>query len=279
MTKIRRISDVDRGDRKTCGGKAANLGELYDDFEVPQGFILTTEVFKEELSDSMGQIEQILGVAGDKSFDEIRELSRELKTLVPESLDERTVFDIDDEAGKLEGTKFSVRSSAPFEDSEKSSFAGQFETFLNVDAEEIGERVIDCWKALFSPRVMSYIDDPGELSQGMAIIVQEMVEADVAGVIFTESPSDPDRLLLEMDSGLGDKVVSGEVTPDSYSVGRKSLEIEEISAEKCVIQHEKIKELAETALAVEEKLGSPQDIEWCIADDKIYILQSRPITS
>ena len=176
-------------------------------------------------------------------------------------------------------SKVSVRSSATVEDAKNASFAGQFDTFLNIHSEKTLLKAInDCWKSANSSRAKSYSENKNIKNARMAVIVQKMIDADFAGVIFSLDPIYKKHLLIEVVKGLGDKLVSGEVTPNTYFLDRKNFQIARKEIQFQFNEAPLIK-LSKIALEIEKLYKSPQDIEFCIKSGKIYILQSRPITT
>jgi pyruvate,water dikinase len=182
-----------------------------------------------------------------------------------------------------------VRSSAVSEDSETASFAGQQETYLNVHGiEPVLRRVQDCWASFFTPRALFYRARKGALTDiDMAVVVQEMVAADKSGVMFTVDPVHRrrDHLVVEAVTGLGEAVVSGEVTPDHYVIDRGdgALVREFIPPAPDgygrVLSAAELHGLWEMGLRLELFFGRPQDVEWCIRGDELLLLQSRPVTT
>lgn len=233
--------------RELVGNKAWNLTQLFKyGFKVPKFFVITAQVFA---LDSFYLEEEIL-----KNFD------------------------------KLKSPHAAVRSSATCEDSQNSSFAGQFESYLAIPKEKIIETVKKCWASTKSPRVLSYAThhniNPSSIK--MAVTIQEMIFAKKGGVIFTQDifKNDLNHLIIEAASGLGEKIVSGLINPERVVVNKKTgLVIEKDSPEGEVLTQREIGELVRMALKIEKNYHSPQDIEWAIGGGKIYILQSRPITN
>jgi pyruvate,water dikinase len=199
-----------------------------------------------------------------------------------------------------------VRSSACAEDSETASYAGQQETYLYVrGAEAVLDRVRDCWASFFSERAIFYRQQKGSLDDlGMAVVVQRMVRADVAGVLFTCDPvrGRRDRMVVEAVLGLGEAAVSGQVTPDHYILKRDGTvrkaqvseqpfaivpvetggtEERELGAEgsEQKLGEEQLRELARLGDDLEQRLGGPQDIEWAVEGGELYVLQARPVTT
>jgi pyruvate,water dikinase len=200
-----------------------------------------------------------------------------------------------------------VRSSACAEDSEAASFAGQQETYLHVrGGDQVRARIRDCWASFFSERALFYRAQKGSLADlGMAVVVQRMVQADIAGVLFTCDPvrGRRDRMVVEAVIGLGEAAVSGAVTPDHYvlkrdgtvrkaqiheqpyaivavqdgGVAERELSPEEGGA--CKAGDELLARLARLGDDLEQRVGVPQDIEWAVQDGELYVLQARPVTT
>ncbi|MGH2895933.1 MAG: PEP/pyruvate-binding domain-containing protein [Solirubrobacteraceae bacterium] len=200
-----------------------------------------------------------------------------------------------------------VRSSACAEDSEAASFAGQQETFLHVcGGDQVRARIRDCWASFFSERALFYRSQKGSLADlGMAVVIQRMVQADVAGVLFTCDPvhNRRDRMVVEAVIGLGEAAVSGAVTPDHYvikrdgrvrkaqvhaqpyavvadeagGVAQRPLSPDEGGARKA--GDELLAQLARLGDELEQRTGVPQDIEWAVQDGELYVLQARPVTT
>ena len=203
---------------------------------------------------------------------------------------------------------YAVRSSATVEDRADFSFAGQAESYLCVHSiDEVLESVKRVWLSALSPTVAIYLKTKGvPMSQvRMGVVVQEMVDADIAGVMFTANVVENklDEVLIESTWGLGESLVSGKVIPDSFilekatkSIVSKALGTKEFTyrygpmgtikestpvekREEFTLSNERLMEIAQLGLEIEEKLGFPQDIEWCMKGQEIIILQSRPITT
>jgi pyruvate,water dikinase len=199
-----------------------------------------------------------------------------------------------------------VRSSACAEDSEAASYAGQQETYLYVrGADQVLDRVRDCWASFFSERAIFYRRQKGSLDDlGMAVVVQRMVRSDVAGVLFTCDPvrGRRDRMVVEAVLGLGEAAVSGQVTPDHYILKRDGTirkaqvseqpiaivpveeggtEERELGAEGAEqkLGEDQLRELARLGDDLEQRLGGPQDIEWALENGELYVLQARPVTT
>ena len=237
---IKNLKDIRKEEVSLFGGKATNLGFLIQNgFNVPNGFCISTQIKK---------------VDKDTKNDIIKKY-KELKSNV------------------------SVRSSATAEDAKNASFAGQFDTFLNIkDEKKLINSIEKCWKSIKSKRALSYLKDKNIKNVKMAVIVQEMINPDFAGVIFTLDPISEKNILIEFVEGLGDKLVSGKITPNSYLIDRISFRIINKSGDT-KINESLIKNLIKTSLQIEKLYKFPQDIEFAVKDNKIFILQSRPITT
>jgi len=227
-------------DKSFIGGKAFHLNYLKQrGFNVPDGIIVTQEWF--------------------------------------EYKDEQAIFDALDPV-----KKYAVRSSASDEDSADYSFAGLQDTYLNVPYDEIIENVFACFQSQWSERATAYRDQHNiGASTGMTVVIQEMVAADYAGVMFTQHPVSNriDQVVIEVVAGLGEALVSGQITPSSYTVNKASDEIDEQNLHGTVIRPMVLKKLVQVAGEIEDLYKTPQDIEYAIVDDHIYVLQSRPITT
>ncbi|MFP4591650.1 MAG: phosphoenolpyruvate synthase [Halobacteriales archaeon] len=295
------------------GGKGASLGELASaGLTVPPAFVVTADTYRRFVRDA--GIEEALRSAVDVDVDdadalaeaETRAAGLVEETPFPEALREELLgaYDelVDDAAPFV-----AVRSSATAEDLPDASFAGQQETFLNVDREGLLDAIRSCWASLFTQRAIYYREEQGFGQEvDMAVVVQRMVDADRSGVLFTSHPSTGDeRMIVEAAWGLGEAVVSGAVSPDNYVVDRESGEVLETTVATKKTMHERdadtgetvevdvpddirdrrvlseadLERLRELAREIEAHYGLPQDVEWAMLDDELYVLQSRPITT
>ena len=301
MQYVRRLADLGRGDLAVAGGKGANLGELTRaGLPVPPGFVLTTAAYRTYV-DLNGVGDEILAlIARDDAADRIRAL---FTAPIPEALSEEL------RAARTElGPAVAVRSSATAEDLEDASFAGQQDTFLNVRGDDaLLDAVRGCWASLWTARAIAYRArrgvDPAEVA--LAIVVQEMVDADAAGVLFTANPTTGarDEVVIAAAWGLGEAVVGGAVTTDDVVVekgtGRirsrttadkalhtvattQGTEDRPVPAEqrtRAVLDDAEAAALAVLGSRIEEWFGAPQDVEWARASRAFAIVQSRPITA
>ncbi len=306
------LDEISAGDLEKVGGKGASLGELTGaGLPVPPGFVVTAGTYRSFIEEA--EIDEELFAAVDVDVDDSAALADAadraqeliLETPFPDDLREEIVASYR-EVG--DGEAFvAVRSSATAEDLPDASFAGQQETFLNVTEENLLDRVRECWASLFTQRAIYYRQEQGfdHSAVNIAVVVQQMVDAEKSGVMFTSHPSTGDpTMIIEAAWGLGEAVVSGAVSPDNYVIDRKDRSMDITIAEKKVM-HEKdeatgqtverevpedkrtqrvvsddeIDELMGLGERVEDHYGEPQDVEWAIVDGEVYMLQSRPITT
>ena len=260
---ILRLSELARSDSARAGVKAANLGELARvGFRVPNGFVLTTRAF---------QCFLIANALGPES-------SAEAVAVAPLPVDIAQA--LLSAAATLGDAPLAVRSSAVAEDLPEASFAGQYETVLDVrGADALVGGVRRCWASAFSQRVASYGTARGQTAPGIAVLVQPLVPADAAGVAFAANPVSGDRgeTVVSAVRGLGDRLVGGQASPEEWLV-RGSAAICQRSPEGA-IDGAQACAVAELARRVEAHFGSPQDIEWAMAGGALFLLQARPITA
>jgi len=310
------LSDVDKNDIPIVGGKAANLGELLRaEIPVPDGFVVDARTFRDfiertGIKDEIYRILKDLDVEDTEKLNEASKRIREIieRTKIPEDI-EREIREAYRKLCEQEGEKVyvAVRSSATAEDLPSASFAGQQETYLNVKGEdEVVDKVRKCWSSLFTPRAIYYRVRQGFRHEdvSIAVVVQKMVNSEKSGVMFTSHPVTGEKLcVIEAVFGLGEAIVSGMVTPDTYiydrinrklvevKIGEKKymitrkddktikIELDEKKAKERVLNDREIEELVKLGEAIEEHYGKPQDVEWAIENNKVYIVQSRPVTT
>ena len=313
------FSEVGQGDIALAGGKGANLGEMSRaGMPVPPGFIVTAEAYFEFMRGA-GLIRMARDLLEGLDSSDGKQL-RQVASQIQENISQCEMpTSLSDEIRRYyremgEGL-VAVRSSATAEDLPEASFAGQQRTFLNVEGENgVIEAVRGCWASLFEPTAIFYRVQHGfdHLQVGIAVPVQKMVQAKVSGVLFTVEPltSDRNKILIEAIYGLGEAIVSGQVTPDLYIIDKTDFKITsktihrqewqlrlnrkkpgvdgEINVRVPVASNrqrtqkladEDILALAQLGKRIEEHYKFPQDIEWAKEDDHIYILQSRPVTT
>lgn len=258
------LRGLDRSEVGRAGAKAANLGELSRaGFPVPDGLVITTEAFGKFVDAN----------ALDPACSQEKVASSTVPPELVEAIRAATI--------PLDGAFLAVRSSGVDEDLAGASYAGQYETFLRVRGdEEVLSAVRKCWASAFSGRVTEYREAQHQAGvPRMAVLVQRLVEADVAGVAFTANPVTGDRAetVVSAVKGLGERLVSGEASPDEWIV--KGKEAISRSRPEGAIEAEDVVKVAEMARRVEEHFGTPQDVEWAIEKGRLYLLQARPITT
>ena len=307
------FQDIDKTKVNMVGGKGANLGELtrIEGIHVPDGFCISTEAFKkiigeiQPLNELLDQLSHLKAEERDK----IGELSSEIRrvieeTAIPEEINEEIIRYL---SMLGEKSAYAVRSSATAEDLPTASFAGQQDTYLNIIGKKaILKHVSKCWASLFTDRAVIYRMQNGfdHHKVQLAVVVQKMVFPQVSGILFTADPVTSNRKVLSIDAsfGLGEALVSGLVNTDIYKVRNGKVIDKKIFTKKLAIyalkdggtQEQKIEperqnmqaltdaqilQIEHIGRKIEEHFNYPQDIEWCLADDTFYIVQSRPITT
>lgn len=309
------FKDTRKEDIGIAGGKGANLGELYrSGIPVPNGFIVTANAYFEAVKLN-GAIDRIRGILFNLDRENPSLLESKARLCQEEILNLKLTPKLESEISRfykqLSGGKrihVAVRSSATAEDLPGASFAGQQATFLNISGiEELKKSILSCWASLFNARAIFYREEKkfDHFKVGIAVPVQIMVASEVSGVMFTVDPitGSKNRLVIEAIFGLGEMIVSGQTTPDHYEYDKKTEEIiqKSIVAQKEMmvrggqdnklinvskpyqkvqkLPDEKIVELAKIGQKVEDHYYFPQDLEWAYEDGKLYIVQSRPITT
>ncbi|KLO33512.1 phosphoenolpyruvate synthase [Mycobacterium haemophilum] len=312
---VRDISSLRITDAEEAGGKGANLGELVAaGLPVPPGFVLMRAGYLDSMK--AGGVETELSalhqeaLAHVDSTARLAELCGRMQKLVTKAGVSNDTRDELLTAYRLLGSNsvVAVRSSATGEDSRDASFAGMNRTLTNVIGEDaLVEAVQQCWQSLFTPRVITYRAGRSFTSDpAMAVVVQQMIVADTAGVAFTNDPSTgaQDHVVIEAAFGQGEVVVSGKVEPDTYVVAKDTLqvlhtrvgyqafkivrgpdghdttvELDRASAETRVLDDDALRRIAKLAIATEQHNGCPQDVEWAISSGATWLVQARPITT
>lgn len=311
------LEEVGKEDIAIVGGKGASLGEmLHAELPVPPGFAVTAQAFRRFLDENGISDELFSALEVDVDDAEaLREAEKKAKKIImgakiPADI-EKSIRAKYKELCKREGNEafVAVRSSATAEDLPDASFAGQQDTFLNIRGEtNVMDAVKKCWASLYGARAIYYRVKQGfdHRKVNLCAVVQVMVDAEKAGVMFSSHPSTGEPLtIIEGAWGLGETVVSGAVSPDYYAVDRRTRKITErkIAAKNVmhtkdpktgktaelpvpdgkknakVLEDEEILKLVELGEVVEELYGMPQDVEWAIKNKEIFMLQSRPITT
>ena len=295
------------------GGKGVNIGELskIPGMQVPEGFCVTTEAYKSAVENNLENhqlLEQLSSLQVD-NCNQIRELSRKIRKIIMGTEIPSVVMSAVSSSLSQVGKDFAyaVRSSATAEDLPHFSFAGQQDSYLNICGKEaILLHISKCWASLFTERAVIYRMQNGfdHRQVYIAVIIQRMVFPYASGILFTADPVTSNRKLLSIDAsfGLGEALVSGLVSPDCYKVLDDKIIHKSIATKKWTLQAHKynglektiinpdeqetqiltdqqILQLAHIGREIETSFGSPQDIEWCLADGTFYIVQSRAITT
>lgn len=316
MKKIADVNELSVNDIPYVGGKGANLGELTSaGFPVPEAFVLTTVAYdhfleKSKIMDRVNDELKNIDRRSDRSLTEAATRIRELFETqpIPADLKKETVAAYRKLFPRGKEGFVAVRSSATAEDLPDASFAGQQETYLNVHGEaDLMDKVRKCWSSLFTPRAIAYREKQGFAHEEvkLAVVVQKMVNAEVSGIMFTVDPnSGRKNIIIEAGYGLGEAIVGGEVTPDTYTVDKGKMDIidRRLSTQKWKyakgqdgstvkveipqkeqklqkLDDSRILEVAEVGRQIEIHYERPMDMEWCLEDGKIYMVQARPITA
>lgn len=303
------FSETSKNDGAIVGGKSANLGEMTQaGFPVPPGFSVTSQAYYDflEENDLNQPIREILKPLDVEDSEALQKACRKIRTLIegkptPEPI-KQAILEAYHQMGQ--NPLVAVRSSATAEDLPEASFAGQQQTFLNISGDdELIKAVKGCWSSLFTARATYYREQKGfdHFKVAVAVPVQQMVQSDVSGVMFTIDPltNDSEIITVEAVYGLGEGIVSGSITPDQYRINKESLEIidKKIAKQKKMISQkgetdvspewgkkqklsdQLIIEVAEQGLKLENHYDFPQDVEWAVEDDQVFIVQTRPVTT
>ncbi|WP_286231913.1 phosphoenolpyruvate synthase [Neobacillus mesonae] len=307
------FQEIEKTQLLLVGGKALNLGKLskIQEIKVPEGFCITTVGYQKAIEQNetfQALLDQLTKLKVEYR-DQISEISRKIRQIIMEveiPIDVAcAVTDYLTQFGDEHA--YAVRSSATAEDLPHASFAGQQDTYLNIVGKEaILHHIKKCWASLFTDRAVIYrIQNEFDHRQVyLSVIVQRMVFPQASGILFTADPITSNRKLLSIDAsfGLGEAIVSGLVSADCYKVQKEQIVDKMIATKKLAIYARKeggtetvpidpdqqknqtlteqqILQLARIGRQIEAYFGCPQDIEWCLVDDTIYIVQSRPITT
>ncbi len=319
MKLIAWLDELSNKDVALAGGKGASLGEMWNaGLPVPPAFVVTAEAYRYFIKETKldEKIREVLKGIDVNDSDDLKERSKKARELIinakmPKDL-ELNIIESYNKLCKENGGKdifVAVRSSATAEDLPDASFAGQQDTYLNIKgAKNVVDAVQRCFASLFTDRAVFYREQKGfdHFQVALAAVVQKMVDADKAGVLFTVNPINQnyDEMVIEGAWGLGEGVVSGIVSPDTYIIDKKTLSIKSMNIarketmfvrdengdtkeiptpddlkEKRVLSDEELKKLAENGLLIEKHYKKPMDIEWALEKGRVYMLQARPITT
>lgn len=317
MKHLKFFKEIKKANVDEAGGKGASLGEMSNsNIPVPSGFVVLASAFDRflEETDLNAEIKARLKEVNPEDTNSVEKVSVEIRDAIhdhqmPEDLGEEILKAFDE----LNVEFVAVRSSATAEDGAIASWAGELETFLNTTRENVVEMVKKCWSSLFTPRAIFYRHEKGLIDHdvSVAVVIQTMVQSEISGIAFTVHPvtEDYDQMIIEAGFGLGEAIVSGQITPDSYVVlksdmsifdiniatqTRKLIKSKKLDEEKTMnewvvlsesegsgqkLTGKQIIDLAEICKKIEEHYKFPCDIEWAFANGKFYITQSRPITT
>jgi pyruvate,water dikinase len=315
---VKKFEELSKSDIGIAGGKGANLGELTQaGIPVPPGFVVTAQAY-EYFMDEAGINDRVMNILDEIDINDTKALqaaAEEIKGIIIKSpIPEDLVLFIKEYYNELcqrvgeDDTDVAIRSSATAEDLPEASFAGQQDTFLHVSGDdEVIEYIRKCWASLFEARAIFYREenDFEHSKVYIAVVVQKMANADKAGVMFTVNPSTGEEIaLIEGSWGLGESVVSGDVTPDNYQVDKKNNEIVNVTISdkkvmytndengtsvkvdvpedkrnERVLSDDELIELTEMGKRVQAHYGEPMDTEWAFEKDMLFLLQARPITT
>jgi len=311
------FNEVTKEDVPTVGGKGANLGEMTNaNIPVPPGFIVTAAAYFDFLrqTEIIDKIRAMLEPVDVNDSKKLQQVSAEVRDIISKApMPAEIAKEVRDAYIKMGRGLVAVRSSATAEDLPEASFAGQQRTFLNIQGdEEVVTAVQECWASLFEARAVFYREQQGfdHFKVGIAVPIQRMVQSDASGVMFTVEPTTSNRkkIVVEAVLGLGETIVSGDVTPDHYVVSKDELKItskeikpqewklvrnrdakgEEANVNVVLTPEEQARQkisdndiitLAEIGKRLEDWYQFPQDIEWAKENNKIYIVQTRPVTT
>jgi pyruvate,water dikinase len=313
------FTKLDKKSVALAGGKGASLGEMTQaKIPVPVGFVVLASAFDRFLAetDLNVEVESLLKKVNKKDVNSVDRASNEIRDLIlkakfPKDLAKEILKDF----AKLKATFVAVRSSATAEDSSTASWAGELESYLNTSKKNLLLNIKNCWSSLFTPRAIFYRIEKGlhKTKVSVAVVIQKMVQSEISGICFTVHPvtKDYDQMIIEAGYGLGEAIVGGMITPDTYVVHKKKKNIldKNISTqEMMIVKHSprlgeagqngniekqvpkakqtkqkisdaQILKLAQICQGIENHYGFPCDIEWAFAKGKFYIVQSRPITT
>lgn len=315
---VKKFEDLNKSDIPIAGGKGANLGELTQaGIPVPPGFVVTAQTYEKFMLET-GINDKVLSILDEIDINDTKALqaaSDEIKAIINEApIPEDMILFITEAYNQLcqrfdgDDVEVAIRSSATAEDLPEASFAGQQDTYLYVSGiDAVLEYIRKCWASLFEARAIFYREenDFEHAKVLIAVVVQKMANADKAGVMFTVNPSTGEEIaLIEGSWGLGEAVVSGDVTPDNYQVDKADnsvinvtisdkkvmyindenetsikVDVPEEKRNERVLSDEELIELTEMGKRIQAHYGEPMDTEWAFENGELFLLQARPITT
>lgn len=311
MGLTKNFTELRHTDVTVAGGKGASLGEMTNaGIPVPSGFVILASAFDQFLTEA-DLVQEIDACMDRVNYQDVASIERASATIqalihaavVPVALAQ----EIQDAFSTLDAEFVAVRSSATAEDSSQASWAGELESYLNTTQDQLLHNIKKCWASLFTPRAIVYRNEKGmkDTHVSVAVVIQKMVQSEVAGIAFTVHPvtEDPNQMIIEACWGLGELIVGGMVTPDSYvidkrdwtiidcniseqqemlvrgSSGNTKVAIATNRSARQKLNESQIIELVRLSVTIERQYGFPCDIEWAMEDGKFFIVQSRPITT
>ena len=311
MELIRNFQNLRKNDIAIAGGKGASLGEMTQTgVSVPAGFVILASVFDRflEEADISVEIEALLHKLNFKNINSVDRVSNEIRDLILDAEFPKDIAkEVQKKISKLKAKYVAVRSSATAEDSSVASWAGELESYLNTTKQNLLENIKRCWASLFTPRAIFYRFEKklNKTKISVAVVIQKMIQSEISGICFTVHPitKDHDQMVIEAGYGLGEIIVGGKITPDTYVVHKKNWiildknigrqktmplknkggniekQVPKSKQEKQKLSDTQILKLAKICQKIEKHYKAPQDIEWVLKNGKFYIVQSRPITT
>jgi len=311
MKLIKAFKEITKSDTAIAGGKGASLGEMTQaGIPVPEGFVIISNAFDLfiEGTDLNVEIDAVLNEVDNKAVHTVENASEKIQAMIlskeiPKNIETKILQDFK----KLDCKFVAVRSSATLEDSASAAWAGQLDSFLNTTEKTLLENVKKCWASLFTPRAIFYRFEKKlhRNKVSVAVVVQKMIQSKESGVAFSVHPvtEDENQIIIEAGFGLGEAIVSGSITPDSYVIDKQGFNILDINVNEQtkalykkarggnewkelgekgktqVLTKKEVIELSKLIVKIENHYGFPCDIEWAKENSKFYIVQSRPITT
>lgn len=312
MSYIKSFNNLSKTDAAIAGGKGASLGEMTGaGIPVPPGFVVLSDAFEFFLkeTDLIQEVEAELKKVNHKEMESVERASETIRELIENAeMPKVLAEEIIEAHKKLDAEFVAVRSSATAEDGVEHAWAGQLDSFLNTKKEDVLKNVQRCFSSLFTPRAIFYRFEKGlhDTHISVAVVVQKMVQSEKSGIAFSVHPvtEDYNQMIIEGSWGLGEAIVSGQVTPDSFVVEKDNdtiidtnvaektrglfkslngsnewLDIETKKANEQCLSGKEVIELGNLIKGIEKHYGFPCDIEWAYEKKKFYIVQSRPITT
>lgn len=310
MKNILNLKELNKNSIEIAGGKGANLGEMFNaGFNVPEVFVVSAQAYDNFLGKILkNKIAKELNGLNIENSAKLDKISKKIQSLIEKAEFPKELKKEIESTYKNINDFVAVRSSATTEDLKTASFAGMQATFLNIKgSDQVIKHVQKCWASLFTSRAIYYRTQNkfDHLQAKIAVVVQRMVNSDTSGVCFTVNPINNNKndIVIEASFGLGEAVVAGEVTPDMYIVYKDTQEIHTKNINEQtwgyfrdqktgktvkknvkdpnaqVLTDKQIKELSSMAKKIEQHYNHPQDIEFAFEKGKLYLLQSRPITT